>query len=174
MITLLRLRRGLFDAMREDLRRPHDHAAERVGFIYGPVAWLGDARALILPAAYEPVADDAYVDDPGVGARIDRGALRRAMQRVLSTGEACFHVHLHAHRGTPGFSAVDADMLRGFVPPLQVVGPAARHGGLVLSENAAAATSWCPARRALTPVRVAIVGSPLWLGVDLVEEASWR
>lgn len=173
MSALVRLRRGLFEEVTMDLRRPHAFAYERVGFLYGPIARLSEARILILPARYEPVPDDEYVDDHRVGACINRSALHRALQRVLATGDCCLHVHMHAHRGVPGPSPVDRDMLRNFAPSLQAVGATALHGGLILSEDRATALLWSPEHERLEGGRVNIIGTPTWISPVEKGGSSW-
>jgi len=162
----MRLRRSLVETVLADLRRPHAFAAERVGFLYGPLVVLPRRCTLVFPTHYDPVLDDEYVDDPSVGARIDTRAMRRAMQRTLSTGACCFHVHLHDHKGVPSPSRVDWNLFHRFAPPLQVVATDARHGGLILSQDVAAALVWSPRMKRLEHARVSIVGAPLWLGAD--------
>lgn len=166
MRTLVRLRRCLFEAMLADLHRPHAVAAERVGFLYGPLAVLSGELTLVLPTRYAPVPDEEYLDDSSVGARIDTSAMRRAMQHTLSTGACCFHVHQHDHDGVPHPSGIDRRTIERFAPSLQVVAASARHGGLVLSETAATAIVWSPTAQRLEHARVSIVGTPLWLGAE--------
>lgn len=173
MTVLVRLRRGLFEAIHQDLRVGHPFAYERVGFVYGPFVRLSAELTLVLPAHYVPVPDDEYIRDPSVGARINRDALRGALQRVLTTGDCCLHVHAHAGSGTPRFSSVDDDMLIRFSPALQAVGTGARHGGLVLSNDGAAATFWSPLEHRLEGGRVTIVGAPIWLGTESKGNTSW-
>jgi hypothetical protein len=169
MKTLIRLRRALFDAMRADLHRSHRFAYERVGFLYGKMETLSQGTVLILPTEYLPVRDDDYVNDPSVGARINRTSIFGAIEKVLATGQCGLHVHCHEHSGQPGFSATDVAMLRGFSPALHGVQPQTRHGGLVLSHDGAAALVWDCEQAALVTARVSIVGAPLWLGRQKTE-----
>ena len=74
MTPRIRLLRSLYDAMLADLQRPHVFAFERVGFLYGRLA-NAHADPLVLMTGYVSLADDRYVDDPRVGARIDSQAM---------------------------------------------------------------------------------------------------
>ena len=47
MTTKVRITRKLLDAVRADLSRPHPFAAERVGFLYGPLVCAGSCSVLI-------------------------------------------------------------------------------------------------------------------------------
>lgn len=164
MTILLRLRRDLFDAVHADLHRPHRFADERVGFLYGPIALLSARCALVLPTRYEPVPDEDYLDDPTVGACINTDAMRRAVRTTHASGACCFHVHVHDHNGAPYPSGVDQALVRRFMPALHAVAPAARHGGIVLSRDAATTIVWSHTTQQLEHARVSIVGAPMWIG----------
>ena len=88
MPITIHLPRGLYQGVLADLRRPHAHAAERIGFLYGRLAPGGP---LVVMTRYLPVLDDQYVVDDTVGARINGDAIRAAMQGVLDTGDGVFH-----------------------------------------------------------------------------------
>lgn len=159
----MRLPRPLYQEALADLKRRHPFAAERVGFLFVRVGST-DGAVLLLGCGYAPVADAEYVEDLGVGARINSTAIRSAMQRVLDTRQGVFHVHLHEHRGAPRFSWVDTREHGRLVPSFQAVGPKSVHGALVFSLNGAGAVAW-PAD-ALDPVvvdRISVVGYPLSL-----------
>src|SRR5437870_3462700 len=108
-MTRFRILRGLYDYVREDLRRPHPFAFERVGFVSARLGNRGTNETLVLATNYYPIADENYIDDPHSGARINSAAIRDAMQCVLDTGDGLFHVHCHKHRGKPKFSLMDLD-----------------------------------------------------------------
>jgi hypothetical protein len=160
MYLTIRLTRQLHEEMLTDLRRPHAHAAERVGFLYGRLA--AKCGPLILMTRYTPVPDEQYIDDPHVGARINGDAIRAAMQGVLDSGDGVFHTHLHEWPGRPGFSFTDEKELPKLVPAFQAVGRAQANGLFLLSPDSAIADVWLPGKQ--HPVRahrISIVGYPL-------------
>jgi hypothetical protein len=160
MSIIIRLTRKLYEEVLSDLRRPHAHAAERVGFLYGRLAQA--PHPLILMTHYSPVADERYVHDLDVGARIDGDAIRTAMQGVLDTGTGVFHTHLHEWLGRPGFSVVDNRELPKLVPAFQAVGRGQATGLFLLSPDSAIADVWLPgAQRPQRAGRITIVGYPL-------------
>lgn len=140
----VRLARGLYDRVLEDLRRPHTFAYERVGFLSAKLGIAVDGLRLVLLADYHPVPDHQYMKDSDCGARINSDAIREAMQRVIDTGAGSFHVHLHEHRGAPRFSETDADETPRVVAGLRTVGPSFPHGMLLLSDDRAEAWVWLP------------------------------
>lgn len=160
----IKLPRQLFGQMQHDLSRSHPIAAERVGFLYVRPG-TGEANSLlVLGTDYAPVADEHYLEDTGVGARISGDAIRVAMQRSLDTGEGVFHVHRHDHRGRPWFSRVDQVELRRLVPSFQNVGPKSVHGALLLSLTEAAALAWLPGHREpIGGMRISLIGQPMGL-----------
>jgi hypothetical protein len=162
MLTTIRLTRKLYEEMLTDLRRPHCHAAERVGFVYGKLVAL--TEPLVLMARYCPVPDEHYIYDPTVGARIDGGAIRAAMQGVLDSGMGVFHTHLHEWPGRPGFSLTDTKELPKLVPAFQAVGRTQASGLFLLSTNSAIADVWLPgAQRPVRAAQISIVGYPFQL-----------
>src|SRR5262249_6328674 len=102
----IRLTQHVHDLAREDLRRPHPFAAERVGFLFGRLDTSAEGPMVLL-TAYAPLADERYIPDPNVGARIDSQAIRDAMQRVIRGRECAFHTHWHGWPGPPSFSPAD-------------------------------------------------------------------
>ena len=77
----------LYRRVREDLARPHEFAAERVGFLWARLGnRVGDER-LVLFRGYHAVPDDQYIDDPRSGARIKSTDILEAMQRFLDSGD---------------------------------------------------------------------------------------
>ena len=142
MSITIRLTRKLYEEVLSDLRRPHAHAAERVGFLYGRLASPIDP--LILMTRYSPVPDEHYLLDFDVGARINGDAIRAAMQGVVDSGEGVFHTHLHEWPGRPGFSLADNKELPKLVPAFQAVGRTQASGLFLLSPDSAIADVWLP------------------------------
>lgn len=172
----LRIPAALFREIQRDLQRPHAHADERIGFLSAATGRGQDGEWLLLAKSYEPLADERYVEDETVGARIDGHAIRGAMQRALDTGMGIFHVHMHPHRGVPRFSATDRGDQPRLVDSLASVAPAAPHGMLVLSEDRAHAWVRIPGMADMVvPALISIVGDPLvltWLGAEAGEESE--
>jgi hypothetical protein len=162
MTVCVRILRGIYARMRNDLARRHEYAYERVGFLSGRLGNRSNDRPLVLITDYYPIPDDQYIDDPYSGARIDVNAIRTAMQLVLDTGTGLFHVHWHSHKGRPGFSSMDLDETPRIVSSLKVANPSQAHGMLLLSNNHCIAHVWLP--RADDPVvaaKVSVIGYPL-------------
>ena len=132
---------ALLTEIRNDLRRPHSFAHERVGFIAAGLSG-GASGLLVLAREYRPVADDEYLDDPTVGAMMGPDAIRNALQWALQDGIAIFHVHTHGGRGIPSFSGVDLRENAKFVPDFFKVAPQCAHGAIVLSDTAAHGRVW--------------------------------
>jgi hypothetical protein len=73
-----------------------------------------------------------------------------------------FHIHMHEHRGAPGFSRVDLTEAVKFVPDLFNSVPAMLHGAIVLSHDRAAGHCWPKHGASPEPIgRFASVGAPL-------------
>jgi len=156
----LRIPRALLDQMRTDLGRPHAFAHERVGLLLAREA-EGQHGRILLARSYEPVHEDEYLLDTHVGARINRDAIRRMLGLALA-GESILHVHLHAHRGEPGFSHVDEKNLGELIPSFCAVAPQALHGALLLSNDHGIAWCWHAGRDGAFPAKtITVVGYPL-------------
>lgn len=156
----LRIPAALDAAMRADLKRPHAFAGERIGYLY---ARPSSARPedLIVAQEYRPVADEHYVDDPSVGARIDSNAIHDALQTALDLGAGAFHVHIHEF-GSVWPSTVDLRSQRELLPSFQAVVPAALHGFVVLAPEDAVAFVWSRTKRDVLPCAgVSVIGYPL-------------
>lgn len=170
MTTIFRARGDMLKVVRDDLERQHPFAAERVGFFLCRAGRLTDDGLLILAAAYKPVADDDYLPDDSVGAMMGPAAIRKAMQCAYAAGAediSLFHVHMHGHSGLPGFSRVDVDEGKKFVPDFFNVAPLMPHGIIVLSHDRAVGLCWRGQSRDPTLIdRFAQVGAPMrmWRG----------
>jgi hypothetical protein len=157
MPVTIHLPRGLYHEVLADLRRPHAHAAERIGFLYGRLV-PGDVP-LVVMTRYGHVPDAQYVVDDTVGARINGDAIRAALQGVLDTGDGVFHTHLHEWPGTPSFSRTDNEELPKLIPAFRAVGPSQATGLFLLSPNSAIAEVWLPGARGPERTdRILIVG----------------
>ena len=143
------------------LLRAHPFAAERVAFLKCRVISTTDCL-VVLSHDVHHVADDDYLDDPSAGATMGPAAIRKALQSAYHEKTAMFHVHIHEHKGKPGFSRVDSRESALFVPDFWNVQPMLPHGALVLSKDSAWGRCWYPGRR--EPIDISdfeFVGIPL-------------
>jgi hypothetical protein len=168
MITL-RITDTLFAEMVGDLRRPHEFAHERVGFVFCRQSPLRSGN-LLLAYNYKPIRDDQYLEDCTVGARFDGSCIREAMQTALTEGCSVFHVHLHEHNGQPRFSGVDTREMQQVMPCFVNLRPDRLHGALILSRDSAFARVWGTALppTGQIPDRLSLVGPrmKLWVTHD--------
>ncbi len=162
MNILLRIPEMLRDQILSDLRRPHQFAYERIGFVYCkqsriPSGWL------LLAYMYAPTGDDRYIEDNTVGAKFDSYAIREAMQIALDEAASALHVHLHDHAGRPRVSKTDLLEMQALMPCFVNLCPESIHGALILSADAAAARVWgvgLPGEGVLVS-KITSVGTPL-------------
>jgi hypothetical protein len=149
---------------RDLLARPHRFAAERVGFFSCRVGALRPNGWVILAHDFHPVADNDYLCDPSVGAMMGPSAIRKALQFAMNNEVGMFHVHVHEHRGKPGFSKIDLRETANFVPDFWHVRPHLVHGAVVLSLNSATGLCWHPQSAKPLPItEFSVVGAPMWL-----------
>lgn len=141
----VRMSSDLYEAMLTDLRRPHEHAFERVGFAFGRRCRPNDLSSIIYLHRYVPVDDDRYIKTHEFGALIDDEAILEIQQEVRRLRSGCggaFHVHLHDLSGMPKLSP--ADMIG--IPPvarcMQRMDPDGASGLLLLSSDKACAQVW--------------------------------
>jgi hypothetical protein len=164
MNLIFRIPAPLLVEIRTDLARPHDFAAERVGFISCNVASLNGSGILILVRTFHPVDDRDYLDDPTVGAMMGPDAIRKALQLAYKMPMAMFHVHLHEHHGTPWFSGTDLSENANFVPDFWHVQPTFPHGAIVLSLDSMAGMCWVPGGRKPRRIQdLTAIGAPMRL-----------
>jgi hypothetical protein len=120
-----------------DLRRPHKFALERVGFCTVRQSQT-DIGVLLLVERYFPVADEHYIHDKRVGARIGEPALTQAMHLAYhgrASGTGVLHVHLHDYPGPTDMSREDYSSIPNVVEGIRQVNPVAPHGLLIFSAD---------------------------------------
>jgi ThiF family len=128
-------RQILQEAIR-DLSRPHSFAAERVGF-FSTRCSKTDSTILVHCFAYNSIADEHYLEDHDVGARISSEAITRAMSRAVTDSAGQIHVHSHGNVSHPIPSRVDLRELPKVARSLRNANLAEVHGWMVVSnENA--------------------------------------
>jgi hypothetical protein len=145
MSILFRTTEPFIAHIRRDLLRPHAFAHERIGFITVRAA-QGRDHIVLLAENYHPVADEDYLDDPLVGARIGQEALRKALNLALLNPVGIFHVHMHLFPERLWFSRIDLAEQLNFVPDFFKVRPTMPHGALVLSPDSMAGRVWLTPR----------------------------
>jgi hypothetical protein len=156
-----KIRRKLLDEIHTDLSRPHDFAAERVGFIACTLADFPAGEIAVLAQTYLSLRDDHYEDDPSVGAMMNADAIRLALQYSYNNRAGMFHVHRHDHHGVPGFSFVDLREADKFVPDFWKVQPRLIHGAIVLSHDRMHGRWWNRKTKHARPIdEWAVVGFP--------------
>jgi hypothetical protein len=151
---------ALLREIREDLRRPHNVAFERVGFI---ACAGGNARdgLMLLARSYHPVADDDYEAGEFVGAKISSRAVQRALALAYANSQAMLFVHEHGHSGEPVPSRVDLDCWKELVPNFWHVRPGLPHGALILSDDRAMGLVWVPNKDVFPIADFSVVGRRL-------------
>ena len=167
MRIIFRSTAALCERVRADLRRPHEFAAERVGFLSCRFGKLKPSGFVVVAAEYHAVSDDDYIDDPRFGALVGERAFRAAVEHAYRNTVGMFHVHMHGHPGSPSFSSVDRHEQLAFVPSFFNACPNVPHGAILLSHDAAAGTCWLKAGKSSHPfTEVMIVGSSVtfWMG----------
>jgi hypothetical protein len=143
-------------AVRADLARPHDFAAERVGFMSIRAA-IADDNLILFAEGYHAVADEDYIVDPTVGAMMGQEAIRKALEISLLQPVGMFHVHMHDHVGRPRFSPIDLSEQLKFVPDFFNV-RRVPHGAIVLSHDKAAGSVWLNAKTVTGITEFNVVG----------------
>lgn len=162
MKILFRITQQLWGAVQKRLERPHPFAFERVGFLLCRPALLEEGGVVILAHCLHEVADEDYFDDPNVGATMGPAAIRKALQVAYNEQASMFHVHLHGHRGRPGFSRVDSMETAKFVPDFWNVQPDLPHGAIVFSDDSAFGRCWIPGHEdGLDISQFSIAGLPM-------------
>lgn len=130
-----RIPKFVYELMQEDLRKPHPFAYERVGFLFTKTILLFDTSYLIVATDYLPIADEDYIEDMNVGAKINSNSIRTAMQGIVDRNGGCFHVHLHNHSGKPYPSFTDQESLPGIVNSFSNIASKQANGILILSRD---------------------------------------
>lgn len=160
----LRMTTTLHSTIVADLSRPHCHAYERVGFVFGKLSDPEGQEPVVYLYRYMPVKDEHYIPSEKVSALIDSRAIVAAMQearRLRGTREGVFHVHMHMHRGEPWFGKIDCTSLPDLIPCFQRMDPTGAHGLLLLSADHGIARIWLPgAAQACQTRKLSIVGAP--------------
>jgi hypothetical protein len=157
----LRITQLLWEGVQSDLSRPHAFAFERVGFLACGVADAGPQEIYLLAHKYLLVADDEYVRDDSVGARIGGSAFRMALSYCHQHPVVMLHVHRHDHRGTPRFSNLDSQEYARFLPSFWNVRADFPVGALLLSFDSAFCDLMLPSGGRATGVSITVVGSKL-------------
>lgn len=161
--AILRIPDAIAKVVRDDLRRSHRFAAERIGFLSAAVGPSDDGLVIVV-AEYHGVADDHYVSGRGAGGRIGVEAIRHAISRGITSRMGIFHVHLHDRDGPTSFSPTDRAEQTRLAQSLIAAAPNHPHGMIVLSADSANAWIWMPGQTTPSiPARLSLVGYPMRL-----------
>lgn len=161
---IVRIPESIQKQMQDDLRRPHPHASERVGFLHTKSKWLDKKTVLVIATSYQMVDDKDYLKDSSVGAKIGADAIRSAMQCMFEHQGGCFHVHLHDHIGKPRPSGTDHKGLPGIVESLFNISKGQVTGYLILSQDCFyCAVQLAGQSKLLSADLISVVGFPLQL-----------
>ncbi len=134
MKPCVKIPREMLSAALDDLERPHDFAAERLGFFSFRQS-LDREVPLLLCSEYHSIPDDQYVRDPMCGGRIGGQAIQAAMGRSFRTGSGQMWVHTHGRCGHPGASGTDRREGPRVVQSCANAQPKALHAWAVISED---------------------------------------
>ncbi len=157
----IRIPKEIHLKMLEDLKREHDFAHERVGFLFTTTKQISEKEVIVLAKEYISVDDEDYIEDYSVGAKINSTAIRKAMQRVLENSEGCFHVHLHNHSGKPYPSHTDNKGIPPVISSFSNVSNRSAHGFLILSRDTFyASVKYNSETNLITPELISVVGYP--------------
>lgn len=161
MKTLVKIPRRLFEHAKEDLSRPHAFACERVGF-FSTRRSVTDSGTLVHCIAYHAVADEHYVEDDSVGARIGSRAITDAMTRAMTDSVGQLHVHRHGGRGLPRPSFTDDDELSPLARSFVNANRSEASGWMILGDNDAyTRLTMPPHSEVVVACPVTIVGAPV-------------
>jgi hypothetical protein len=151
----------LYEKVLADLKRPHNFAGERVGFLYTTHKIIG-GQMIIWINSYSTVTDDHYIYDRSVAARFSGAAIRDAMEQVITHKSGSIFVHLHDHKGVPAPSETDKQGIPGVVQSLVNANPTAPHGYLILSKNSFFVRLQLPGGSLVTaPECISVTGKPM-------------
>lgn len=160
----IRMSKALYDLICKDLARPHEHACERVGFVFGRISERYGRDPIIYLMHYQPVADERYIQSNDFGALIDDAVILETMQEIRrqrGTGYGAFHVHIHEHVGQPSFSRPDIKSLPAMIPSFQRMDTKGADGLLLLSENHGIAMVWLSDQDAVFASTISVIGAPI-------------
>jgi len=158
----IRIPKEILNSIKEDLKRPHSFAYERVGFLFTKSKRLKNNTILILGVDYSPIPDLDYIEDHKVGAKINADAIRMAMQSILDRKCGCFHVHLHEINGMPSPSFTDNNGIKGVLDSFSNISRTQLNGMLILSEDSLYASLKIPAEiKMFLPKLITIIGYPM-------------
>lgn len=136
IIVNFRVSKKLKEKIDIDLSKKHSYAYERVGFVLTRTHWIGE-KAIVLAYDYKPVADEDYIKDDDVGARINSRAIKKAIEIAYSENCGIFHVHAHCHLEKPIESSSDIAGIKPMMESISRIGKKQLFGYVILSENSA-------------------------------------
>lgn len=164
---IIRIPKNIYEQILSDLTRTHSFAWERIGFTASRHKVLKTGTIIVFVADYFPLADDFYLNDPEVGARINSNAIREGLQKIIDNKVGLFHTHCHSFsKYVPEFSGTDLidnpEIIKsfGYADKNQV------HGMIVLGKNGLNALLKLPGNDSLVkPTKIVVVGYPMIVSI---------
>ncbi|MFZ1218767.1 MAG: ThiF family adenylyltransferase, partial [Chthoniobacterales bacterium] len=178
MMHKVKIPKALLDEALADLHRPHDFAAERVGFFSTKCSRAGETT-LVLCVAYHSVPDEHYLQDHSVGVRIGAAAITDAMARAAVNKVGQLHVHSHGGLGVPSPSGVDSAELPPLGHSLHNVDRAQASGWAVFSGDGGWSSIALPGDSEIgIESAISVVGYPMTIVQHVADRGrtrwSWR
>lgn len=160
---IIRIPQNILNQIINDLKRPHEFANERIGFIASRHKILKTGTIIVFISEYFPISDDQYLDDPEVGARINSNAIREGLQRIIDKKIGCFHVHYHSFsRSIPEFSDTDLIDNPEIIKSFGYADKSQVHGMIVIGKNGLNALVKLPGKDSLMQVaKIVGIGYPM-------------
>ena len=164
---IIRISDTLLSQIKNDLKRPHGFAYERIGFIGSKHKLLSTGTIIIFMTEYFPVPDNQYIDDSDVGARINSTAIREALQRIIDDKIGSFHTHYHTFSAnSPEFSPTDMKDNPEIIKSFSYADKKQVHGMIVLGNSGMNALVKIPGESELRQVnRIIGVGYPMKISI---------
>jgi len=164
---IIRIPNTMLNLIKNDLRRPHDFAFERIGFIGSRHKVLSTGTTIIFMTDYFPVPDNQYINDPDVGARINSTAIRESLQRIIDHKIGVFHTHYHTFSAnSPEFSFTDMKDNPEIIKSFGYADKKQVHGMIVLGNSEMNALVKIPGESELRQVtRIIGVGYPMTISI---------
>jgi hypothetical protein len=164
---IIRIPKRIYEQILSDLTRSHSFAWERIGFIASRHKVLKTGTIIVFVTDYFPLADDFYLNDPEVGARINSNAIRYGLQKIIDNKVGLFHTHYHSFsRHLPEFSETDLTDNPEIIKSFSYADKNQIHGMIVLGKNGVNSLLKLLGEDSLiTPTKIVVVGYPMIISI---------
>lgn len=129
----------IFNSAVLGIKKPHEHAFERVGYFLGTVN--NNLKGIEINDWFT-FDDSMYEKNDEVGARVGAVGMKKLMVKALSTNKVFLQFHLHDFAELPDFSFVDLNSLKEIIPALFSFSSATLHGALVGNDEFITSLVW--------------------------------